>query len=457
MSDTDSCDDFQSPRPGPSNVQRRQYLVTYSQADLSKFPTRERFGDALVSCFQSTGQVTVEYWACCKEEHSNDSGYHYHACFRLSGPKRWNPVKNALITKYGVVVNFVETDNYYSAYKYVCKTDNSVYKSLNHPDLDSTGSPKTKKCMTVYKTKCNKKRTQKSTEQNNKTRTTKKVRRLSNLEVSEFLVSNEIKTDTELFAKAFEQKEAGKKDLANFLMSRSPKSLQDLIVTTWKMQDAVAQVQRNKTARMEVIRENAGKECAAGCNGVWLECALEVLKNNGVHPIVFAVAMRELLTKGRGKFRNIMIVGPANCAKTFLLAPLQNIFRTFSNPANDKYAWLGAETAELIFLNDFRWSPEMIAWKELLLLLEGQTVHLPSPKNHYATDIEIDSDIPVVATGKAEITYVGKYNTTDITENEMMSVRWKVFKFHHQISEAEQKEISPCAKCFCNLTLMGEM
>ena len=90
----------------------------------------------------------------------------------------------------------------------------------------------------------------------------------------------------------------------------------------------------------------------------------------------------------------------------------------------------------------------MIAWKELLLLLEGQTVHLPSPKNHYPTDIEIDSDIQVVATCKAEITYVGKYNTTDITGNEMMTVRWKVFKFHNQISEAEQKEISPCAKCF---------
>ena len=53
--------------------------------------------------------------------------------------------------------------------------------------------------------------------------------------------------------------------------------------------------------------------------------------------------MRELLTKGRGKFRNILIVGPANCGKKLLLSLLQKIFNTFSNPANDKYAWLGAE------------------------------------------------------------------------------------------------------------------
>ena len=62
-----------------------------------------------------------------------------------------------------------------------------------------------------------------------------------------------------------------------------------------------------------------------------------------------------------GKFRNIMFVGPGNCAKTFLLPPLQLIYKTFRNPANDKYAWLGSEKADVIFLNDFRWSSEMIS------------------------------------------------------------------------------------------------
>ena len=110
--------------------------------------------------------------------------------------------------------------------------------------------------------------------------------------------------------------------------------------------------------------------------------------------VAFAVTMRELLTKGRGKFRNILVVGPANCGKTFLLSPSQKTFNTFSNQANDKYAWLGAEKAEMIFLNDFRWSQEMIASKELLILLEGQAVHLPSLKNHYLNDICIDKDTP---------------------------------------------------------------
>ena len=61
------------------------------------------------------------------------------------------------------------------------------------------------------------------------------MKRLTNLDVSEFLIKHNIKSDTALFAKAHEQKEAGKKDLAQFVMSHSSKSLQDVIQNTWKM------------------------------------------------------------------------------------------------------------------------------------------------------------------------------------------------------------------------------
>ena len=93
----------------------------------------------------------------------------------------------------------------------------------------------------------------------------------------------------------------------------------------------------------------------------------------------------------------------------------------------------------------------MISWKEMLLLLEVQTVHLLSPKNHYANDICISQDTPIFETGRSEITYLGRYNTTGETENEMMPVRWKIFKFHRRILEADQKEMSSCPKCFSDL------
>ena len=50
------------------------------------------------------------------------------------------------------------------------------------------------------------------------------------------MVENHIKTETEPFAKADEQRKVGKKDLANFVMSRSTKQLGYLLSNTWKMQ-----------------------------------------------------------------------------------------------------------------------------------------------------------------------------------------------------------------------------
>ena len=106
-------------------------------------------------------------------------------------------------------------------------------------------------------------------------------------------------------------------------------------------------------------------------------------------------------------------------------------------------------------MNDFRWSNELIVWKDLLLLLEGQTVHFPAPKSQYLKDICLENDTPVFATSKGEIEYIGKYNSRDERETEMMQARWRIFHFTHQIPKEEQKEIVPCTRCFSELVLLG--
>ena len=103
---------------------------------------------------------------------------------------------------------------------------------------------------------------------------------------------------------------------------------------------------------------------------------------NGIDLLVFATACRMLLEKGRGKYRNILLTGPANCVKTFILNPLNVVYKTFSNPASTSFAWIGVENCEILFLNDFRWSSQILAWHDMLLLLEGQTVHLSQLLNH---------------------------------------------------------------------------
>ena len=86
-----------------------------------------------------------------------------------------------------------------------------------------------------------------------------------------------------------------------------------------------------------------------------------------------------LLEKDRGKYRNILLTGPAICGKTFILNPLNVVYKTFSNPASTSFAWIGVENCEILFLNDFRWSSQILAWHDMLFsfrhsgILHGKT------------------------------------------------------------------------------------
>ena len=143
--------------------------------------------------------------------------------------------------------------------------------------------------------------------------------------------------------------------------------------------------------------ENLYGNMPAGCNGLWLKCVREVLAKNCININEFANLVKESLTKGHGRHRNLMIVSPANCGKTFILKPLTQVYTMFCNPGSGTFAWVGIENAECIFLNDFRWSAQLIPWHDLLLMLEGELVHLPAPKTHYTEDIQFAKDTPIFA------------------------------------------------------------
>lgn len=291
---------------------RRSYLVTYSQAHLQKFPTRESFGEAVAAAFTSKrSKVVPLHWACCLEKHEN-GGYHYHLALKLSGAKRWLEAKKFIEAEHGITLNFSDHDGYYTAYKYVNKCDDKVFLSTGHPNLDEIGSPRTKHCQQTYRKRRSEKKSSNVADKEAAT-TPKRRKKLSNLEVAEFIVERKIKTETELLAVANEQSEEGKKDLAAFVLSRNSKVLHDLIEQTWKMKTASATVQRKKASRIDLIRKAADGECSLSCQGKWFECAQEVLVNKKVHPILFAAAVRELLLLGRGKYRNVIIIGPTNC------------------------------------------------------------------------------------------------------------------------------------------------
>lgn len=435
----------------------RTYLLTYSQADLTLVPNLNEFSDIVLDAFSvGNSKVSIDYWATCMEDHT-DGGKHYHMALKLNGTRRWSPIHDYIYKKQKISINFSTTNcGYLAAYRYVCKNKpyESVLHSANHPNLRNAKSPNSKKGFVKYSE--NSKRRQ-STPQEPSTSRPAAKRRLSNCDVAKFLVQNEIKTDVELMSVANQRQSEGESDIYSFILNKSPKSLSDLINVTWKMHNAPAQLIREQKDRMTVILENKNNPCVEGCEGMWYVYARQLLKNNNINLYVFADALRECIKKGRSKNNNIILTGPTNCGKSFLLNPIELVYKCFVNPATGKYAWIGLEDCEAIYLNDLRWTPELIAWNDFLLLLEGQTVHIPRPKNQYCTDLLIsrDNDLPILATSKSAVEFVGKYNQRDERETDMMSARWREFKFSVQIPRDEIKEIKPCPCCFCTLLIQG--
>ena len=99
-----------------------------------------------------------------------------------------------------------------------------------------------------------------------------KTKKLTNVDVSEFLLSNNIRDQTKLMAIAKDRHSAGEKDLYRFIISRSSKSLSELIDMTWKINNASSELEREQQSRISILKKYLEQECAAGCNGQWLVC-----------------------------------------------------------------------------------------------------------------------------------------------------------------------------------------
>ena len=118
--------DFQSEKLY-ARTARQTYLITYSQAYLTKVRSRKDFGRLVKTAFnRGSGKIKVLHWACCLEDRQ-DHGKHYHLSLKLSGVKRWKQVKDEIMKSHNIVLNFSDRyENYHSVYKYNCKIDIQV-------------------------------------------------------------------------------------------------------------------------------------------------------------------------------------------------------------------------------------------------------------------------------------------------------------------------------------------
>lgn len=412
------------------------YLVTYSQADPDKVGGREEFAAIVVDAFNRGYECSrVLHWSCCKEKHE-DGGHHYHLAIKLNGVYRWKRIRCHVALKYKIQLNFTSfSTGYYDAYKYVIKEDRNCIMSEEHPYFAS--SPPTKRALEM--------RHENLSEKNEPV--AKKIRRRLTLsELHDVVIKNNIKNDKQFCKLANDMKKDGNDSLSNFVLSKDEKKRTSFISTAWRMVNAEEELARDNKSRMELLAE-AKENQDNCCGGKWLELAREVLSLNNIDEREFCNSIYNNLEKGRGKERNVMLVGRSNCAKTFLLLPLTKIFKCFSSPTKGTFNWVGADKSECVILNDFRWSEKVMPWSDLLNLLEGFEIHVPVPKTHFAENPVWTADTPIFATSKSRIR---KYEGGEIdeVETEMMDGRWKVYVLRHQFTGDNIKKVEPCPRCF---------
>lgn len=430
--------------------QRLVYLITYSRANLLIMESRQNFAEAILRAWRETTGVEIIQWVVAREMHPDTSsepdqvnGFHYHMALKLSRRSRWLAVRNFLDEQYGVQVHFSAVHNtYYSAYRYTVKEDQQALHSNGHPDLRGVAPPKTERAIGSRKTCA------RSSSKGCKRR----KRGLSPYEVAQIIQSRKIDSRVQFMALAASQNREGKIDLAEFICNRGSKVVDECLAIAKELGSAEEKFARSQKTRIQLLEEAHASECANGCNGQYLEAATNLLERNEIPVSAFAKAIYSALDLGRGKYRNVFIHGPANCGKSFILSPLKVIFNTFCNPATGTFAWVGAEEAEIIFLNDFRWKPAIIAWADLLQLLEGDEMHLPAPKNFCKRDIEMTKDTPIFATADAPLILI-KGTSVDHANTEMMNVRWRFFHFWRQIPHDQQVHFVPCGYCFAQLII----
>ena len=223
--------------------------------------------------------------------------------------------------------------NYYSAGEDTPKEDADFIQSESHPDLSNSSEPCTSAASRAVS------RNRSSGVLTSCRRTSRKGRKsLSIFDVSQIAVKIGIRTRLQLLTYANNHKKEGKTDLAKFIANRGAKAVDEALSVGWELEEAKQKMEHSKRSRTEILYSPIGKDCVVGCDGCWFQMARNLLQPYNISGEQFSEAIRDLLDKGKGRYRNVYLKGPSNCRKTFLLNPLTHIYNTFCNPASTTFA-----------------------------------------------------------------------------------------------------------------------
>ena len=429
-------DHLTSSKVGDTQV-LQAYLVTWSAPTdalvgtmiqphtYSREQTRDIMLQTLASCQEgSASAITVKRMAVFRESHKSGKD-HYHIAILLSGKKRWKPWRQKLQSlKIGVNFATCDVGGYHSAIRY-CYMPRQA-KPLD--ELDPTPLLHPQDHPPLFEA-MNRNYTAESYQEEKIL--LKKIKaeqgqaecRFKEVDLWPILKAKQWRPDDDNFVEKLllYARESGGNDMINFCI-RNYETLASIAYKIWVMEEAPLRIESSKRTRIDMLHDATKQECK--CHGRWPRAARDLLRQNDIDESSITTAIFNAMLKGRSKNNCVCLCGRyGNEGKSFMLAPLAEIFsadQLFRTPSPGNFPLLGIEHSRVLLWDDWRWNESTLKIQTLLLLLEGQPLHVPRPQNRFGGHFTWTGTSPVFITGR-----VDDLNTPKgmITEQDLSMVR----------------------------------
>ena len=278
--------------------------------------------------------------------------------------------------------------------------------------------------------------------------------RLSTLKFHDLCVEHGIGSEDELWAKAAELNDQGDRALLAFVLDNDASAC---FAKVLRATGAKQKLRRATLTREQILDEHlAAEKCTCDSEGHCHTLMKEILRNNGLDG-TFQKAVLGSLRAGRAKKRNLCLLGPADCGKSFLFKGVRGLLRTYERPDSGSYQLEDLLGTEVVFLNDFEYdvaAKEWMPWAYFKDFLEGSSVKVAVPKTRGGNQV-FKGSAPVFLTAPEEVT-LKKQGREVRSETLQMQKRICYFNLSWEIpAERRQEIVQMCFQCAARLYLEG--
>ena len=191
---------------------------------------------------------------------------------KLFGKSRWLRVRREIsVDRYGINVNFNDDEEdsgytYFTAYKYVVKSDSDFLTLVDHPEI--TALPRTDNAIAANRQRA---------KNNDQSRKRKREERMSDYDLLQIIQERKFTSRLQVLSLAARLQAQGNIALTRFVANRGSKFIENALMLAKELKDAPVQLERQSKSRLQLLRGVLEGPCVEGCGEQWMNLPLQFM------------------------------------------------------------------------------------------------------------------------------------------------------------------------------------